>query len=820
MASGSVTRSASESDDLLREMTRASDVVPSDEAPLMEGATLSHFRITSKLGKGGMGVVYAARDLTLGRTVALKVLPSGELANPERRERLLREARSASAVVHPNLATVFEVGEASGVVFIAMEHVEGRLLRAVLKEANGPLQSGEASRIAREIARGLAKAHRAGIVHRDIKPENVMILPDGGVKILDFGLAKWIHSHPSSDSLSDPSASTEMVTCEGKILGTPAYMSPEQARGRPVDLRSDVFSLGVVLYEMVTGVRPFRGGTTMEVLIAINRDTPTPARTLNPKVPATLQHVLDRALAKEPDARYAECGALGEALDQILAGLVGGPARALAGPSDLDGDHVPIVSSAEGAPAAPGARPEDRTLAVVPFRNAGAPEDDYLAEELTDDLIDVLSMTRGLRVKSRSAIPRSRGAELDPNEVGRALGVEVVVLGSVRRVGGEVRIGVRLVGVADGFQLWARRFERSEQDVLAINNETARAIASALTLDGGGTRTLREVPRDPMVIDLYIRARHEYRKFWAEPMERSIALFERALATAPDDPLLLAGMASALARRAFFVGEEGIARARAFAERAVAAAPNQGEAHLALGSVLFQVGDAEDAARVLRRAVLLSPGQAEVHAALGRLLAEAGAFAEAIPRLEAALALDPDAPLARPELMRAHALAGSWEASDRVADGLRDSEGATGFWTLRARIALWRRQPDLAERHLRQIPAANAPPTSVAGLLLEVATTRRAPEGWPAHAALSSEDAGVRRRSFRLQIAAEVAAFLGDDETARGALQVAADGGLIDLAWLERCPLFEGLRADPRYASIHGRVKRRADRILEAYHTP
>jgi serine/threonine-protein kinase len=310
---GCSTADESSSDDaFLQNLAEAPPIDPAGAEPDRAGTTLAQFRLGEALGRGGMGVVYAADDLRLERKVALKILPSAAVADAERRRRFLREARAAAAVVHANIAAVFEIGEADGTVFIAMERAAGRSLREVLREARGALPPAEAARIVREIARGVAEAHAAGVIHRDLKPENVMMDDRGRVKVLDFGLAKLVGRDKAAGD-----ADTDLATGEGRVLGTPDYMSPEQARGRPVDARGDVFALGVILHEMATGRRPFRAGTTMELLIAIDRDPHPRARTVNPDVPAALERIIDRCLAKSPADRYADAGELAVDLDRF-----------------------------------------------------------------------------------------------------------------------------------------------------------------------------------------------------------------------------------------------------------------------------------------------------------------------------------------------------------------------------------------------------------------------------------------------------------------------------------------------------------------------
>jgi serine/threonine-protein kinase len=292
------------------------------------GQSLSHFRIVEKLGEGGMGVVYKATDEKLGRAVALKVLPEHFAESQERRQRFLREARSAAAVTHANIATVYEVGEADGHVFIAMEFIKGRSLREVLAER---LPVPEALRIAKSIVRGLAAAHENGVVHRDLKPENVMVTPKGDVKILDFGLAKLHETH--TPSVLAEARTEQQITEEGRVLGTPAYMSPEQARGETVDARSDVFSFGVMLYEMLAGVRPFQGGTAIAILMAVTTKEPEPVAALNPEVTPEVSGVVERCLKKLPDARYAN----GQDVVEALGALVSEPSGSIGQRSGLRG---------------------------------------------------------------------------------------------------------------------------------------------------------------------------------------------------------------------------------------------------------------------------------------------------------------------------------------------------------------------------------------------------------------------------------------------------------------------------------------------------
>ncbi len=652
------------------------------------------YEIVALVGAGGMGTVYRARDLELEEVVALKVVRRELCDTPGILDRFRREAKLARRVTHRNVARVFDIGEHEGEKFLTMEFVEGESLAAALAR-DGAFSLERAVAVGTAVAEGLASAHAAGVLHRDLKPDNVLLGKDGRVVITDFGIARAL-----ADARAVPGGASSTM---GVPLGTPAYMAPEQVEGRPdIDARADVYAFGALLYELFTGCLAWPGDSPFSVASARLIRPPPDPRGRRRDLPASCAELVLRCMARAPADRPATMSEAGAALAVALAVPSGGADAGAASPTPTPAAH---------------ARPAEKTVAVLPFRNAGAPDDAYLAEELTDDLLDALSMTRGLRVRPRGAVLRFRGADTDPREIGRELGVQVVVEGSVRRAGGRVRISARLVSVADGFQIWAKRFDRPEQDVLSINDEAACAIAEALTLDGGPLRgRAREAPASPLAIDLYLRARHEYRQMWPEHVRRAIELFDQALAIAPDDPLLLSGLAMALSRVAFWVGAAGVARAREVAQRAVLAAPQLGEAQLAYGSMLFQLGENTGAARALRAAVAQSPGLAEAHGALGRLLTEAGAADEGIRLMETAVALDPATPLVGPDSrarLRPGGAAGPGPGGPRAAAPggrarLLDAPRAPGDVGARGRGDRGRHRPDPQRRRDAAPPQADA----------------------------------------------------------------------------------------------------------------
>jgi serine/threonine-protein kinase len=774
-------------------VTHGSDPPGDPSAPPPAGRPRdgARYEILALLGAGAMGTVYRARDLELDEIVALKVLRRELVDAPESLELFRREVKLSRRVTHRNVARVFDIGEHEGEKVLTMELVEGESLGAALLRG-GAFPVPRAIAVARDIACGLGAAHAAGVVHRDLKPDNVLLASDGRVVVTDFGVARAIAGAGAA------SAVTSLV----QLAGTPAYMAPEQIEARAdVDARADVYAFGAVLSELCTG-RPVWSASSPFSAERLAGAVPDP-RTVAPDLPADLAALVMRCLARRREDRPASMAEVAAELEALAS---------------AEGSAPPLPPpEAASEPALPD--DSDKTVAVLPFRNAGPPEDAYLAAELTDDLIDALSMTRGLRVRARSTLPRVEAG--DAREIGREAGVEAVVEGSVRRArGGGVRMTVRVLGVADGFQLWAKRWDRSEQDVLAINDEAAHAIAAALGV--AGPSVARAPVSDAETVDLYLRARHEYRTFWPAALRRGIGLFEEALARSADDAIVLSGMASALARLAFFSpeGESDLARARAVAERAVAAAPEAGEPHLALGSVLFQAGDLRAAVRALRTAVLRAPGLAEGQAALGRVFAEAGAVDDADRRLSAALLLDPDTLSPRLELMRVAALLGRWESVEahlavfnRTVPGLRHG-------IQRSRFDLWRRRRTVDETYERELTSTVGALGLAPRLVYALRQHGRLPAGSPDLQTVAEGVRGLRGRLYLLQIAAEIQGFLRDRERTLGAVESAARQGLLDRLWVERCPLLDEVRDDPRFLAAQAEVQRRAEDVLLAYREP
>jgi serine/threonine-protein kinase len=524
----------------------------------MERGRLAHYRIISRLGAGGMGEVYRARDEQLDRDVAVKVLPASSFDDPTARARLVREARAAAALNHPNICTVYEVGEADGQAYIAMELVEGRTLSAILHA--GALPADHVVHYGRQLADALTHAHERGIIHRDLKSNNVIVTPDRRVKVLDFGLAKRAVDSDMTAAVTEIHAS---LTQAGTAVGTLPYMSPEQLRGEPVRVSSDIWALGVVLYEMATGVRPFTGNTPFELSAAILSDEPVgvPAQ-----VTPELRTAIAGCLIKDHRQRSATAADVRAALEGVQTAVTALPPWAAESPTVADSSGVMTLTFSRrralwlGASAlvAAGAgvtwwqlRPAvttSRTLAVLPLTNTADDEDlEYLCDGISESLIQQISKMRSLRVRPLSTVLRFKGASVDPQAAGRQLGVDTVLAASLERQDTRLRIAARLVDVGSGRQLWTNSYDRDEADLLDVQDEIASAIMDAglrLRLTSNEREELvRHPTTDGDAYDLYLQARFYQRFATEEDYLYSRELLGRVLVRDPKFALAYASLA-------------------------------------------------------------------------------------------------------------------------------------------------------------------------------------------------------------------------------------------------------------------------------------
>jgi len=592
----------------------------------MVGRTVSRYHILERLGKGAMGVVYKARDLRLERLVALKFLATDRLENESARQRFMQEAKAASALDHQNICTIYSIEDTDeGETFISMAYYEGETLQHRIER--GVIGVNDALDIAIQIGRGLAKAHEHGIVHRDVKPANVMLTVDGTVKLLDFGIAILAGSIRSTQA--------------GIAVGTPAYMSPEQARSEECDGRTDVWGLGVVLYMMLTGQWPFRGHQQHALVHSILNDDPRPLGELRAGVPAALERIIATALAKDPDQRYQTAKEFINALNLVLETVPNGElAETVVEPS---------IAVLHETPAAVRAAP---SIAVLPFANLSHdPENEYFSDGISEEIITALAQVEGLRVVSRTSAFQFKGKTGDVREIGQSLRVVSVLEGSVRIVGDRVRVAVQLVNVTDGYQVWSQRFDRRMEDIFAIQDEIAQSIVSALRikLTTGASQTAQIAPRprpDNMAAyTLYLKGRYQWNKQTEEGLRSAAQHFEEAIAEDPEYAPAWAGLADyniALGFWSVMPPDELWPKARKHALRAVELDPSLPHAQISMGYVrVFCDWNWTEAGRHFKTAVELRPGDSQARYAHAVYLTQMSRVDEALIEMRHALSLDP-----------------------------------------------------------------------------------------------------------------------------------------------------------------------------------
>ena len=575
----------------------------------MIGRTISHYKILEKLGEGGMGVVYKAEDTTLKRTVALKFLPADLTRDEEAKERFVHEAQAASSLDHPNICNIHEIDETDdGQIFICMAYYEGETLRK--KISRKPLKLEEAIDIAIQVADGLAEAHGQDAVHRDLKSANVMITKEGVVKIIDFGLARL--------------AGQTKLTKAGTTMGTAAYMSPEQARGEHVDHRTDIWSMGVVLYEMIAGELPFKGDYEQAVIYLIMYEDSEPITGLRTGVPTELERIVDKAMSKSPDDRYQH-------MDEMIVDLRSVKKEFKSGMSKEPLSKTKSLSS----------------IAVLPFVNMSAdPENEYFSDGMSEDIINALTQLKDLRVAARTSSFWFKGKSAEIAEVGAKLNVDTVLEGSVRQAGNRLRITAQLINVADGYHLWSERYDRELDDVFAIQDEIATAIAEKLKVALLGERDqslVKPSTQNLKAYQLYLEGRFYWNR---RELRRGLECFERAVDYDPDYALAYAGVADSYALLAFGYGgarpTESLPKAKQAAERALELDESLAEAHNSLAYVSLYDWEWPTAAREFKRAIELNASYvaARYYYAFYLWLVE-GRTDEAIAEAQRAVEIDP-----------------------------------------------------------------------------------------------------------------------------------------------------------------------------------
>jgi len=765
---------------------------------LAKGARIGPYEVIGLLGAGGMGEVYRARDGRLGRDVAIKVLPDSLASDPERLRRFEREARAAGCLNHPNLLTVHNVGSHDGSPYIVSELLEGETLRERDRLEGFSLR--KALEVAIAVARGLSAAHAKGIVHRDLKPENLFVTKDGRVKILDFGLAKL---QRTSDVAMPEGETASQGTAAGMVVGTAAYMSPEQVRGRPADHRSDIFSFGVLLYEIVSGRRPFRGDTPADVMTAILREDSPELQARGGPVPPALDRIVRRCLEKRAEDRFHSAHDLALALEAVSE------------PRDLS------VESACRSPVRPALPAQDKAIIVLPFKDISPGGDnEYFSDGLTDEIIADLSKIRSLRVISRTSAMRLKGTGKDVRSIGRELNVQYVLEGSVRKAGANLRITAQLVDATTDAQLWAEKYSGTLEDVFAIQERLSRTIVEALKLrlSPEEDRSIGERPiGDLRAYECYLRARVEMWRWSEDALDRARRLLHDGLAIVGENAVLRAAMGSVLC---LYV-EAGIRRdescldeAEECAIKVFALDPDSADGHRLRGAIEYQRGRVQEAVRHLKQAVSRDPTNPDSLIYLANCYLISGREPAARPLIQRLLEIDPLTPFN-------HLMPGWAEVVEgRLESGLgfyakgyeMDPENPLArlfyAWNLawNGRVDEAGSIIDLLAKHSPQSVLAQA------GLLLKHAL--RGDRAGALKAVSGELEAAARWVEFLSRMMAQGYALIGLKDEALDWLENATRRGFINHPFLSRLdPFLENLRGERRFLRLMDEVRVRWERF-------
>ena len=828
------------------------------------GTVINHYRVLSSLGAGGMGEVYLAEDTRLGRKVALKLLPASFVKNADRLRRFEQEARAASALNHPNIITIHDIGQSDSTHFIATEYIEGETLRARL--GAGPrLQLLEILDIGIQVAGALAAAHQAGIVHRDIKPENVMLRPDGYVKVLDFGIAKLTdkfieQESTNADSLDMEAPTLAVVETESNvILGSPSYMSPEQARGQKLDARTDIFSLGVVIYEMIAGRKPFLGDTVVDIVASILNQQPEPLSVHSPEVPDRIDRVVARAMSKDKGDRYQTAREFMIALKkqkqrlEFDAGLelsvspdIGGgttvairdvmPTLREGTTGSLTTRRISITEQVTGTFKKPGAvaligaaavalvilfflfiypdlgatRAMD-SLAVLPFVNDSQDQNmDYLSDGITESLINNLSQSPNLKVMSRNSVFRYKGRYADAREVGHDLNVQAVLSGRIVQRGDNLSISVELVDAGDNSQVWGKQYNLNMAELLSVQEEIARLVTEKLRLrmTGEQKKRLTKTHTDSTeAYQLYLRGRYHWNKRTEEGLKRGIEYFDQAIEKDPTFALAYAGLADCyalLTEYSTIPPAESRQKAKAAAMRALEIDDTLAEAHTSLAAVHEYDWNWAEAEREYRRAIEMNPNYATAHHWYAIFLGGRARFDEGLREIRRAQELDPLSLIINTGLGRL--LYNARRNDEAIAQLKKTLEMDPAFPEAHFQLALAYEAKRMYGEALREFDLSRElykDPTMI---------------GWSGrvYALMGNRDQALKVAEELKQTSKEryvspymlaiIYTALGDKEQAYEWLDRVYAERSYYVTWLKVDPVFDGLRADPRFIDFLRKV--------------
>ena len=796
----------------------ATRIIENGQADLLVGQTFGHYKLSKRIGTGGMGEVFLATDLIAGRKAALKLLPMRFTGDAERLKRFQQEAQAVVALNHPNILTIYEIGEDHSTHYIASELIDGETLRQRVE--HGRIEVGEAVDVAIQVASALAAAHEAGIVHRDIKPENIMLRPDGYVKVLDFGIAKLAEQETPATMPKDE-ALLLVETNLGSILGTVRYMSPEQACGAPADKRTDIWSLGVVLYEMVTGHEPFKGDTPREVMTSILEKEPPPLTSHIKQTPAELRQIIGKALRKDRTERYQSVSEMLQALKNLRHKL-----ELKAAPLWLRWTRSPIalvlvVLASALALTLPfywhrsvaTSLPPEKSIAVLPFLDLSEAKDqEYFCDGMSEEILETLAKVEGLRVVSRTSSFSFKGKNVNAREVGEKLNVANVLEGSLRREGDRVRVTAELINARSGFHLWTETYERELEGVFALQDEITRAIVDALKIKLAVSLPVRQQP-DTEVYDLYLQGLYFSNKGSEEDLRRALSFFQR---TVEKDPTFARAW-TGIAKVWYFLADVYVKPLDAYpaskeaALKAIALDEKDAEAHCYLSEAKRVLNwDLADADAELKRALQLDPNSAPAHLFSGLHPLFRGELKDGLRLVLEAQKLDPVSPFA------SYVATAAYLANDRVDDAIVEGQRTLQldpnyFYLDSVLAAAYREKGNFDEAIALYTKAQKATDLPSSGLAITYTRMGREIEAQNILAQLLQ---AREKRYISAPLIAAVAVALGDKAGAFRELERAYAEHSGILQWIAFLPEFRALHSDARFPDLVRRIGASQDTIL------